>query len=284
MSYAKTCGHDKRGYETSSDDISTIPKYVRDLLDGKIKDFNHYGWIMNTKDLVNNILLPKYYNPDIDNELEEYVNSGDYDVKTIGELVKSGIIKVSRGHEVGSDVYGTGSYPFVRTSEISNWEITTDCTHCVSEDIFSVFSKKQKLASEDILIINDGTYLMGRAAMVTPADLNIVVQSHFRIIRVLKKDVLSPYLLLPLLGMEIVQKQIESKAFRQGTISTLGSRLLEVKIPIPRNKEIVENLTKDTERIIKQKYEGKKIAQAYTLNGKCENLMGIQNKAKLGNL
>ena len=38
----------------------------------------------------------------------------------------------------------------------------------------------------------------------------------------------SPYTLLGLLGLEIVQKQIEAKSFRQGTISTLGSRLKDI--------------------------------------------------------
>ena len=78
--------------------------------------------------------------------------------------------------------------------------------------------------------------------MVTKSDLKIVFQSHFRKIKVLRKDLLSPYLLLALLGLEIVQKQIESKSFRQGTISTLGNRLLEVKIPIPTNKALVDKI------------------------------------------
>lgn len=284
MSYAKTCGHDKRGKAIESDEISEIPDYIHKLINGEITQHSHLGWMMNTKNIINNILLPKYYNPDLDNELKKYVDSGDYELKTLEELEKKNIIKISRGHEVGSDVYGTGDIPFVRTSEISNWEVTSDCTHCISEDIYQIYKDKQALEAEDILVVNDGTYLFGRTAMITDSDLKIVIQSHFRKIKVIKKDVLSPYLLLAMLGLEVVQRQIESKAFRQGTISTLGNRLKEVKIPIPTNETLQTSIINDTKKIIDSKYRAKIKAQSYNILGKTENIMGIKNKAKIGNL
>ena len=87
-----------------------------------------------------------------------------------------------------------------------------------------------------------------------------------------------------MLGLEIVQKQIESKAFRQGTLSTLGSRLMDVKIPIPTNPNIRKKIASDVESIMKNKNDAKEIAQAYVIKGLQENLMGIKNKAKIGNL
>ena len=282
MSYAKSCGHDKRGREVSEDEIALIPEYIKHL--DEHQTHSHLGWRMRLSDLRDNVLLPKYYNPDIDNELKTYIDSGQFEVKTLSELQNEGIIKVSRGNEVGSEAYGTGDIPFVRTSEVSNWEITADCTHCVSEDIYEAFKNKQRIEPEDILIVNDGTYLMGRTAMITNADIRIVIQSHFRRIKVKKKDILSPYLLLAMLGLEIVQKQIESKAFRQGTISTLGNRLMDVKIPIPSDPVLREKIISNIKEIIANKEQAKLHAQSYTLLDKTENLMGIKNKAKIGNL
>lgn len=282
MSYAKTCGHDKRGREINEDEISIIPEYIKEI--DKSEKHSHLGWNMKLSEVKNNILLPKYYNPDIENDLDEYRESGKYIIKSIEELQKEKIIKVSRGNEVGSENYGTGEIPFVRTSEVSNWEITTDCTHCLSEDIYELYRKKQNIEADDILVVNDGTYLMGRTAMITEADIKIVIQSHFRRIKVLKKDIISPYLLLALLGLEVVQKQIESKSFRQGTISTLGNRLMEVKIPIPIDEQLKKELSDKVKKIILNKQEAKLIAQSYKLLNKTENLMGIKNKAKIGNL
>lgn len=282
MSYAKTCGHDKRGREVTEDEIALIPEYLKHL--DEHDSHSHLGWRMKLSDLKDNVLLPKYYNPDIDNDLQTYISSGQFEVYTLSELQDRGIIKVSRGNEVGSEAYGTGDIPFVRTSEVSNWEITADCTHCISEDIYENFKAKQNIEPEDILIVNDGTYLMGRTAMITKADVKIVIQSHFRRIKVIRKDILSPYLLLAMLGLEIVQKQIESKAFRQGTISTLGNRIMDVKIPIPIDSDLRNKIISNIADIILNKEKAKIDAQSYRLLERTENLMGIKNKAKIGNL
>lgn len=282
MSYAKSCGHDKRGRECPQDEIALIPEYIKHL--DEHATHSHLGWRMKLSEIRDNILLPKYYNPDIENELKAYIDSGQFEIQSLAELQKRGIIKVSRGNEVGSEFYGTGDIPFVRTSEVSNWEITADCTHCISEDIYESFKDRQNIEPEDILIVNDGTYLMGRTAMITKADVRIVIQSHFRRIKVRKKDILSPYLLLAMLGLEIVQKQIESKAFRQGTISTLGNRIMDVKIPIPTDPGLRDKIISNIKEIILNKEMAKIHAQSYTLLDKTENLMGIKNKAKIGNL
>lgn len=282
MSYAKTCGHDKRGREINEDEIQLIPKHIKEL--DQNSTHNHLGWKMKLSEIRHNILLPKYYNPDLDNELNEYAKTGKFIIKTLAELEKEKVIKISRGNEVGSENYGTGDIPFVRTSEVANWEITADCTHCLSEETYQLYKDKQKIEVEDILVVNDGTYLMGRTAMVTAADTKIVIQSHIRRIKVLKKEILSPYLLLALLGLEIVQTQIESKSFRQGTISTLGSRISEVKVPIPIDEKIKFDIIENVSKIIKNKELGKLYAQDYILLNKTENLMGIKNKAKIGNL
>lgn len=281
MSYALTCGHDKRGRETDSDEIKLIPSHIKNLNHAAA---SHLGWIMELNQIKDNILLPKYYNPDLEMQLKEYEHTGQYIIKSVGELVSDKIIEISRGHEVGSANYGEGDIPFVRTSEIANWEIIADTTHCLSEEVYQEYKDRQNIEAEDIIIVNDGTYLMGRTAMITDIDVKIVLQSHFRRIKVLRKDVISPYLLLGLLGTEIVQKQIESKSFRQGTISTLGNRLIEVKIPIPIDENIKQRITSDVSQMIHAKRNAKALAQSYEICSRRENLMGIANKAKLGNL
>ena len=48
--------------------------------------------------------------------------------------------------------------------------------------------------------------------MITDLDFKIVYQSHFRKITVLKKEKLSPHLLLGLLGMEIGSETDQSQS------------------------------------------------------------------------
>ena len=63
--------------------------------------------------LIGNYFVPRYlagkathHNPD------EYIS--------IGEMIQKGYLKRKSGKEVGSEAYGTGSIPFVRTSDIIN--------------------------------------------------------------------------------------------------------------------------------------------------------------------
>jgi len=84
----------------------------------------------------------------------------------------------------------------------------------------------------DILFVNDGTFLIGRSALVTRLDEECVIQSHLRKIRVLKPDVITPYYLFYLLNTRIVQHQIAVQTFVQATLSTLGNRILELLLPI----------------------------------------------------
>lgn len=59
---------------------------------------------------------------------------------------------------------------------------------------------------------------------------------------------------------------------------------MDVKIPIPINSETRKKIATDVELIMQQKNQAKEIAQAYLIKGLHENLMGIKNKAKIGNL
>jgi len=90
-----------------------------------------------------------------------------------------------------------GSIPFIRTSDISNWEMKSDPKHGVSREIYESLAKKQDVRAGDLLMVKDGTYLIGTCAIVTEADKEILYQSHLYKIRVNDNGYgLNPYLLL----------------------------------------------------------------------------------------
>ena len=92
--------------------------------------------------------------------------------------------------------------------------------------------------------MKDGTYLIGKSVILFKKDLNCIVQSHFKIIRVNKDDLINPFLLFFLLQQEIVQKQIQNNVFTQATLSSIGNRIYDIKIPIPRNENEKEKISK----------------------------------------
>ena len=86
-------------------------------------------------------------------------------------------------------------------------------------------------------MVRDGTYLIGTTAVVSPLDTEILYQSHVMKIRVAAESSLDPWLLFAALNSPIVKRQIRAKRFTQDIIDSLGNRLGEVRIPLPRKKK-----------------------------------------------
>ena len=250
---------DDHGNKIIDDDIDFIvPKYKEFINNGNILQTSHLGFIVNFSKISNYIFIPSYYEPDVRQKLTEMEKSGKYRLITIKELVDKKLISIKRGNEVGSKYYGMGDVPFVRTSDIVNWEIKIDPVKSIPEEVYKRYRKRQDIRENDILLVTDGTFLIGRTAIVTPLDKKIVIQSHIRRIRCLKPEKLHPYLMLYLLNTKIVQKQIEEKTFVQATISTLGERLYEILLPIPMEKETIDKIITKVEEIIKMKMEARR--------------------------
>mgnify|MGYP001278551425 CR=1 FL=1 len=267
MAEAKWCGHDSRGNPTMRksetgelilmDDVPAIADRYKQFAAGEQFPRDRFGFILNSTELRNRILVPKYYNPEIDAELQRL--SATHDLVTVGSLVQSKTLAVESGVEVGKMAYGTGPIPFIRTSDISNWEIKADFKHGVSEELYEAVrsraKKKADLLAGDILLVRDGTYLIGVTAIVTASDLPMLYQSHIHRIRVLKKEDISLWLLFACLNAPIVKRQIKAKQFTQDIIDTLGSRLMEIILPVPKDRDFGEKIAKEAEEVILKRIE-----------------------------
>ncbi|RLG97467.1 MAG: hypothetical protein DRO98_06450 [Archaeoglobales archaeon] len=116
-------------------------------------------------------------------------------------------------------------------------------------------------------MVRDGTYLVGTTAMITEEDITkrdadnrpmILFQAELYRIRVEKKDVISPYLLLGILNSPVVQRQIRCKQFTRGVIDTLGPRINELILPIPKNEGEKRKYEEEIKEIIKKRAEYRK--------------------------
>ena len=256
MAEAKWCGHDSRGRPIPKDDLPQIATDYGSFLRNRQVAF---GYVVDTKALRSNILAPRYHEPTV-KEVSAHLAT-THELVAIQDLIDEGVLQISSGDEVGKMAYGEGDIPFVRTSDISGWEIKIDPKHRVSEDVFNRLKLSQDVRRGDILMVRDGTYLIGNCAIITEYDERIVFQSHIYKIRSLKPKVLSPYLLLALLSSDPVRRQIKAKTFTQDIIDSLGSRITELVLPIPklpRARRTVENLV---QKVIEDRVEARELAR-----------------------
>jgi type I restriction enzyme M protein len=277
-------GHDKDGktqYILNNDGTKKLDKDNNfilndDLIDLHMKlkntaDFNYQKeqklFKINFSQIKNNIFIPSYY-IGVEKPLKALESDDNFQLISIGDLINREIIYTKnrdflpRGVEIGSSVYGLGSIPFIRTSEINNWDINLDSHKKTSEEVYNQFKTKQNIEIGDILLVKDGgPNLIGKTAYITELDTRIIIQSHIFQIKILENmENIDSYLILHLLSLDIVQKQIRAITFVQGTIATIGNRILDVKLPLPTDlpkrikisnyiKEIIENKTEIRKKI-----------------------------------
>lgn len=225
------CGHDRRGRTNRSDgqahpdDFALLgPAFAR-------RRAAESGWT-HVRLSRPDYFVPRYYVRLARPSKEEAVLTTGARHVSLAKLVDAGTLSIRKGHEVGSDAYGAGDVPFVRTSDISNLEIRSDPTVAVAQDVYERFAHQQRLKPGDILMVADGRYRIGNSAILTENNCRCVVQSHLRIFSVSDQGELGPYELLFALNLPSVRYQIRNLTFVQSTLGTLGRRLLELELPV----------------------------------------------------
>lgn len=283
-------GHDKDGkvlHKLNKDGSKKLdpdgnPIINDDLLDLHVKlkeceDFNYTKeqnvFKIKFNQIKNNIFIPYYYTG-VEKTLKKLADDKDFVLFSFKDLIDKKIVfankndYIPRGDEIGSHVYGLGDIPFVRTSEFNNWEINLDSHKKTSEEVYARYKHKQNIEVGDILLVKDGgPNLIGKTAFVSEMDTKIIIQSHIFQIKALKNDeFIDSYLLLYLLNLDIVQKQIQAITFIQGTIATIGNRIMEVILPIPVAIDKRKEISTYIKSIINEKTEIRKKIRKISLD------------------
>lgn len=234
IAVAINCGHDRRGRVMTSDGVPFPDDFEKIAKDWSKKS---HEYCFDSEITNPFYLVPRYYDKKTNYLLEEDASSINAQILSFAEMIKQGWITIKKGHEVGSDAYGTGDIPFVRTSDISNFEVSIDPTKSVSEEIYNKYAKEQNLRKGSILMVVDGRYRIGRSAILHDCTAKCIAQSHLRIITVNEEtSPISSFELLYLMSLKSVQREIRSLVFIQSTLGSIGSRIKEVKIPVPKEK------------------------------------------------
>ncbi len=260
--------HNDEGKPIINDDLIDLPIHLQ-----KVEDFNYLKdqktFKLNNNLIKNKIYIPYYYTG-VEKTLKLLEKDKNFELVSIKQLTDDKIIYtnkngyIPRGDEIGSQVYGLGDIPFIRTSDLNNWEINLNSNKHTSKEVHEKYKQKQNIEVGDILLVKDGgSNLIGKTGYVSDLDTNIIIQSHIFQFKTLENDeAIDPCLILYLLNLEIVQKQIQAITFIQGTIASIGNRIMEVVLPLPSDhkrrkqisdyiNEIIDSKTKNRKKIRK---------------------------------
>lgn len=206
------------------------------------------GFVLQSRDVVNNILIPRYYDPRITRDLESL--RAEFVLSELRELVKAGHVMHSHGDYVPKIYYGTGPFPYIRTSDLANWEINVSPKHGVPKTVHEEFASGQAVRPGDIFFVHEGTYLIGSTAIVTDLDGPLIYQHHLAKFTVHPSAPFSAYYLLAALASPLVQRQVRAKQFSADIIDSVVGRLEETVIPVPKDSARLAALEREVKEAV----------------------------------
>jgi type I restriction enzyme M protein len=101
--------------------------------------------------------------------------------------------------------------------------------------------------------------------MVTKHDVRMVYQSHLYKLRLQDLGNLDRYLMLAALSSPPVRAQIRSFSFTQDIIDSLGDRIAELVIPIPRDRDRRLEISQLVKRVVADRVEARELARRASL-------------------
>ena len=218
MATPKEMGHNHQGralYRPGTDVVWDDLAVVLHELDNPESQKNEHVFSVRWPDINPDILIPRFYrglmNP-------PQMPDGCSGVR-LGDLVESKVIKAWDGHgSPPSEVKGKGDIPYIRVSDIVNWEMYRNPVTGIPESVYRSFriSDENQPQEGDVIFVRRGSYRIGTVAMASPRDSQVLLTRELLTLRVVDLNNeygLTPFYFLALLSSKIVQNQIESYVF-----------------------------------------------------------------------
>ncbi len=163
------------------DDIPSIISEIR----GESRDEKYTFSVLEEDLRKHKVYVPRYYWKGKEKDLEYMAEKNGMTLVSMRNLVEEGKVSYFDGHgSPPADYKGKGNYPYVRVSDIVNWEIYKNPTAKVPEHIFREYVTDHKRIREgDVLYVRRGSYRIGSVAIASPYDTECLLTREILILR-----------------------------------------------------------------------------------------------------
>lgn len=184
------------------------------------------------------ILVPRFWwRADTEANLEAWARGHSSTFVTLGKLADDGAISIFEGHgSPPGNARATGQVPYVKVTDLKNWRINENPTNFIHEKVADSLRRGGvELRYGDLVTPARASSNIGQFSVVMPWQTHIVLTKEVLIIRATAGNEygLSPFLLLALLSLRIVQEQYKTLTLMQTNREHLGDHWREVEIPLP---------------------------------------------------
>ncbi len=269
MGVAEEIGHDHNGkpvyrYDEANhkftEEIWDDTEIIRKELDNPADPKNKNTFVVDMKDIKNNVFVPRYYWNKRIEKLKREAENQNLNFVQVKELINKGIIKEFSGHGSPAGKYkGKGDVPYVRVADIVNWEIYKNPTSLIPETIYKqIKGNNRDLKEKDVLFVRRGSYRIGSVAMVSKSDTEVLLTREIHVFRVVNEENeygIDPFYLLYLFSHELTQKQLYNKVLIDTTLPNIARRWEELYLPIAKDKNEREKIKKKIREAFESKWE-----------------------------
>ena len=268
MAVAEQMGHDHQGKIIHRiDDKGNFTNIIWDdvniIIDELMNNTSEkkYTFKIKAKEVFEKkILVPRYYWKCKEYLLEQIAEQNNFNLVSLQSLIDEKIIKCFDGNGSPKGQFkGTGEIPYIRVKDIVNWQIYTDVTALIPETEYNRLYKKEKqLFPKDILYVRRGSYRIGSVAMVSPYNLKCILTREILVIRLIEQNNkynITPEYLMYALSHKLVAEESKNKIFIDTTLPNIANRWKEIKIPIPKDKEKLNEITNMMKSIVSNQWK-----------------------------
>ena len=177
----------------------------------------------------------------------------------LGDLVDKGVVEAWDGHGSPSSAEkGEGDIPYIRASDIVNWEMYRNPTSGVTQETYDRLTRNRPAVKKgDVIFVRRGSYRIGTVAMASPRDNQVLLMRELLTLRVQGANDagITPHYLMALLSSRDVQVQLPGLTFIDTTLPNVGDRWRELRLPVHKDKTEIRRLSATVKRAIDRKWQ-----------------------------
>lgn len=194
------------------------------------------------------LAVPAYYDSrhiERFHEAMQETRFAGFNFASIGELQKKGIIEIRNGHGSPSHDQRVGQVPYIKVSDLRAGMVNINPTNRVPRSVAESFWKgpTSGLRAFDLICPERTSKNIGDFCILMPGQEQVVTTKEVIVLRPGPNADFDAFYLLWAMTLKVVRDQWKRVVFMQTNREDVGSRYLEIEIPIPPNRAVSDEVS-----------------------------------------
>lgn len=215
-------------------------------------------------------------------ELESEAFSG-FTSTSLGDLQEQGLLFIRGGHGSPSQEERVGEVPYIKVSDLRAGLVNINPTNRVPTAVAERYwrGNSSGLQAFDLVCPERTSKNIGDFCVLLPGQEQVLCTKEIIVLRATPQAAFDQFYLLWALTLKIVREQWSRVVFMQTNREDVGSRFLEIEIPVPPSREAAERYSEAFRNYYTTVAEARQSMQRYLSNAPTPHhfFIGAANEA-----